>query len=80
MSIPDLCLLSYFDYIRLKTSFCKSFVILSFAIIVSEYDQEMPQSQTADKPVASLGRAKQQSRDSRKTNNAKQPPLSTPPR
>ena len=35
--------------------------------IVSEYDQEIPQSQTADKPVASLGRATQKSRDTRKT-------------
>ena len=29
----------------------------------SEYDQEIPQSQTADKPVASGGRATQQSQD-----------------
>ena len=28
---------------------------------VSEYDQEMPQSQTADNPMALLGRATQQS-------------------
>ena len=27
--------------------------------IVSEYDKEIPQSQTADKPVASLGEAPQ---------------------
>ena len=33
----------------------------------SEYDQKIPQSQTADKPIASLGRATQQSRDTRKT-------------
>ena len=32
----------------------------------SEYDQEIPQSQTADKPMASRGRATQQSRDTRK--------------
>ena len=32
---------------------------------VSEYDQETPHSQTADKPVASLGRATQQSRGTR---------------
>ena len=31
--------------------------------IVSEYDQEIPQSQTADNPVASRGRAAQPSRD-----------------
>ena len=36
--------------------------------IVSEYDQEIPQSQTADNPVAPRGRAAQQSRDTRKTN------------
>ena len=36
--------------------------------IVSEYDQEIPQSQTADNPVASRGRAAQPSRDTRKTN------------
>ena len=37
-------------------------------IIVSEYDQEIPQSQTADNPVAPRGRAAQTSRDTRKTN------------
>ena len=36
--------------------------------IVSEYDQEIPQSQTADNPVAPQGRATQPSRDTRKTN------------
>ena len=36
--------------------------------IVSEYDQEIPQSQTADKPMAPRGRATQPSRDTRKTN------------
>ena len=36
--------------------------------IVSEYDQEIPQSQTADYPVALRGRAAQPSRDTRKTN------------
>ena len=35
---------------------------------VSEYDQAIPQSQTADKPIAPRGRATQQSRDTRKTN------------
>ena len=34
----------------------------------SEYDQEIPQSQTADKPMAPRGRATQPSRDTRKTN------------
>ena len=36
--------------------------------IVSEYDQEIPQAQTADNPVAPRGRAAQPSRDTRKTN------------
>ena len=36
--------------------------------IVSEYDQEIPLSQTADKPMSLGGRATQQSRDTRKTN------------
>ena len=35
---------------------------------VSEYNQEIPQSQTADKPMAPQGRATQLSRDTRKTN------------
>ena len=39
--------------------------------IISEYIQEIPQSQTADKPVASWGKATQQSQDTRKTNKAK---------
>ena len=36
--------------------------------IVSEYDKEIPQSQTADNPVAPPGRAAQPSRDTRKKN------------
>ena len=36
--------------------------------IVRKYDQEIPQSQTADNPVAPRGRAAQPSRDTRKTN------------
>ena len=48
--------------------------------IVSGYGQEIPQSQTADKPMAPRGRAIQQSRDTRKTNQAKQPALSSPSR
>ena len=46
--------------------------------IVSEYEQEILQSQTADKPVALQGRVTQQSQDTRKTNKAKQPTLSLP--
>ena len=37
------------------------------AKIVSEYDREIPQSQTADNPVAPRGRAAQPSQDTRKT-------------
>ena len=44
--------------------------------IVSEYDQEIPQSQTADKRVASGGRDTQQSRDTINTNKANQLALS----
>ena len=44
--------------------------------IVSDYDQEIPQSQTIGKPMAPRGRAKQQSQDTSKTNQAKQPALS----
>ena len=36
--------------------------------IVNEYDQEKPQSQTADNPMSPRGRAAQPSRDTRKTN------------
>ena len=43
-------------------------ILNSSVKIVSEYDQEIPQSQTADNPVAPRGRAAQPSRDTRKTN------------
>ena len=46
----------------------------------SEYDQEKIESQTADKPMTSRGRATQSSLDTRKTNQAKQPALSSPSR
>ena len=36
--------------------------------IISEYDQEIPESQTADKPMTSRGRATQHSRDAKNTN------------
>ena len=38
--------------------------------IVSEYDQEIPQSQTADNPLAPRGRAAQPPRNTRKTSKA----------
>ena len=40
----------------------------SFFRIVSEYDQQIPQSQTEDNPVAPRGRAAQPSQDTKKTN------------
>ena len=43
-------------------------LLITQSKIVSEYDQEIPQSQTADNPVALRGRAAQPSRDTRKTN------------
>ena len=46
---------------------------------VSEYDQEIPQSQTAEKPMAPRGRAQQQSRRLGE-NQAKQQALSSPSR
>ena len=58
----------------------RHFHFYNLSKIVSEYNQKIPQSQTADKPVASLGRATQQSRDTRNTNKAKQPALSSPSR
>ena len=48
--------------------------------VLSEYDQEIPQSHTADNPMAPRGRATQPSRDTRKTNKAKQLALSSPSR
>ena len=54
-------------------------VIVTLPKIVSEYDQEIqPQSHTAANPVAPRGRAAQPSRATRKTNQAKQPALSSP--
>ena len=44
------------------------FVFLRKTKIVSMYDQDIPQSQTADNPMAPRGRAAQPSRDVRKTN------------
>ena len=45
--------------------------VLESLKIVSEYDQDIPQSQNADNSVAPRGRAAQPSRDTRKTNKAK---------
>ena len=43
--------------------------LLEAYIIVSEYDQEIPHTQIADKPMAPRGRATQPSRETRRTNN-----------
>ena len=51
-----------------------------YSKILNEYDQEIPQSQTSDNPMALRGRATQPSRDTRETNLAKQPALSSPSR
>ena len=51
------------------TAFCHAYTnFICEYKIVNEYDQEIPQSQTADNPVAPRGRAAQPSRDTRKTN------------
>ena len=47
----------------------KSVFLCLNAKIVSEYDQEIPQSQTSDNPMAPRGSPKP-SRDTRKTNKA----------
>ena len=49
------------------------------SLTVSEYDQEIPQSHTADQPTAPWGRATEhiQSQDIQKTIKAKQPALSS---
>ena len=54
MSVCIVCLISRVIHIHVK--------------ILSEYDQEIPLSQIADKPMAPRGSATQQSRDTRKTN------------
>ena len=54
------------------------FTLAYFNKKVSEYDQEIPQSQTTDKPMAARGRATQPSRDTRNTNYAKQQAFSLP--
>ena len=51
-----------------KVGFIQVEVDVYIPKIVSEYDQEIPKSQTADHPVAPRGRAAQPSRDIRKTN------------
>ena len=55
------------SFVRTLNQLC-SRQTLADGKIVNEYDQEIPQSQTADNPVAPWGRAAQPPRDTRKTN------------
>ena len=52
----------------LVVSDMKVFLRFSYIKIVSEHNQEIPQSQAADKTISPQGRASQPSRDTRKTN------------
>ena len=54
-------------YLKFSDLLPKSLIFLFCLKIVSEYDQEIPQSQTADNPVAPRGRAAQPSQDTRKS-------------
>ena len=72
------CEHSYFNLLTLVRFIDSSSINIYIfkANVVSENDQKILQSQTADKPMAPRGRAKQKSRDTKKTNPAKQPALS----
>ena len=61
-SLPGKALRTHVDIARLAERFNVR------SKIVSEYDQEIPQSQTADNPVAPRGRAAQPSQDTRNSN------------
>ena len=82
VSILDLCFIPYFHCLVNETDNPINLILLFICFLkkVSEYDQEIPQLQTADNPMALRGRATQPSRDTRKTNLAKQPALSSPSR
>ena len=62
----SLCICITYEGCSLKLS--PDLFPVTYRKIVSEYDQEIPQSQTADNPVAPRGRAAQPSLDTRKTN------------
>ena len=53
--------------LKSKVYCCRTCQKMTFLKIVSEYDQEKTQSQSAAKPMAPRGRATQQSHDTRKT-------------
>ena len=62
----------WLDILYIRLSFLSLYnaelCALSIDKKVSDYDQEIPQSQTADNAMAPRGRAAQPSRDTRKTN------------
>ena len=63
------CLVDLGGGAEVKFKLFQNMIMLHIKLkIVSEYDQEIPQSQTADSPLAPQGRAAQPSRDTRKTN------------
>ena len=56
------------DYTKQMCRLAKAIAVRMNDTQNSEYDREISQSQTADKPMALRGIATQQSRDTRKTN------------
>ena len=71
-----------FTFARERINKMHGFVVIrcDYRKIVSEYDQEIPQSQTTDKLMAPRGRATHQSRGTSKANQSKQPALPSPSR
>ena len=63
MFVPSVKIYIWYLLVLYVNSSVKS--LKSVPKIVSEYDQEIPQSQTADNLVAPRGRAAQPSRDNR---------------
>ena len=60
VSVPDLCTLTYLEYIQRANN--KGDGTVQIAVLmqqkVSDYEQEMPQSYTIDQPMAPRGRVK----------------------
>ena len=54
-------------HLSISNDICPFLMILFLPKLVSEYDQEIPQSQTADNPMTPRGRATQPSQVTRKT-------------
>ena len=76
LNVISRCLLFAFTFFATY----QTLFVTIYRKIVSEYNQEIPQSQTADNPKAPRVGATQPSRDTRETNKAKQPALSSPSR